>query len=273
MPGFTEISPQNLWRLIGTPDAPVVLDVRTDEDAAADPVMIPTAQRMGHREVLDALPHIGTRAVVVACQKGGKLSHGAAALLRQAGADAQSLATGTVGWAEAGLPAVPAGALPGPWPAPERPTLWVTRHRPKIDRIACPWLIRRFVDPGAQILYVPPTMVTEVAERFDAIPFDIEGVAFSHDGPRCTFDLMLDRFGLHCEALDRLALVVRGADTNRHDLHPASAGLLAVSVGLSRLHRDDLAQLEAGIALYDAFYRWARDGHDEGHDWPASRPE
>ena len=102
---------------------------------------------------------------------------------------------------------------------------------------------------------------------------DIENVTFSHRGEKCSFDALLDDFGLHTEALDRLATVVRGADTDRHDLAPQAAGLLALSVGLSRLYRDDLAQLDAGIALYDALYRWARDGHEEGHDWPAGRKE
>jgi hypothetical protein len=171
---------------------------------------------------------------------------------------------GTLAWAEAGLPMVPLAALP---PGP----LWVTRHRPKIDRIACPWLIRRFVDPAASFLFVAPAEVQAVADRFSATPFDIDGVHWSHRGERCTFDTMIQEFGLSTPALDRLATVVRAADTDRHDLAPQAAGLLAVSVGLSRLFRDDLQQLDAGMNLYDALYRWARDGHDEGHDWPASR--
>ncbi len=167
-------------------------------------------------------------------------------------------------WAEAGLPMIPIAALPAT-------SLWVTRHRPKIDRIACPWLIRRFVDPAARFLFVAPAEVADVALRFNATPFDIEGCDFSHQGELCSFDTMLQTFNLTSEALSRLALVVRAADTDRHDLSPQAAGLLAISVGLSRQYRDDLAQLEAGMALYDALYRWARDGHDEGHDWPAGR--
>lgn len=150
---------------------------------------------------------------------------------------------------------------------------WVTRERPKIDRIACPWLIRRFIDPTAPVLFVAPSEVEAVAGRFGAIPFDIEGVTFSHRGERCSFDALLDDFQLHTEALDRMAAVIRGADTDRHDLAPQAAGLLALSVGLSRMFRDDLQQLDAGIALYDALYRWARDGHEEGHDWPQGRRE
>jgi hypothetical protein len=105
-------------------------------------------------------------------------------------------------------------------------TPWVTRHRPKIDRIACPWLIRRFIDPSARFLFVAPTEVEAVAERFGAIPFDIEGVTFSHRGDQCSFDALLDDFQLHTEALDRMATVIRGADTDRHDLAPQAAGLL-----------------------------------------------
>ena len=149
-------------------------------------------------------------------------------------------------------------------------TRWVTRHRPKIDRIACPWLVRRFIDPDAEFLFVPPQDVELVAEKFDAIPFDVEGVRFSHCDERCSFDAFLDVFGLKSTALAGLADVIRAADTNRHDLAPEAAGLLALSVGLSRLYRDDYAQLDAGMALYDALYRWARDGREETHDWPAT---
>ncbi len=149
-------------------------------------------------------------------------------------------------------------------------TMWVTRHRPKIDRIACPWLIRRFIDPKAQILFVAASQVSNVAERFNATPFDIEGVFWSHRAETCTFDTMIEEFGIRHDALTRLAVIVRGADTNRHDLAPEAAGLLAASLGLSRMFRDDLQQLDAGMLLYDAFYRWARDATNEGHDWPAA---
>ena len=146
-------------------------------------------------------------------------------------------------------------------------TVWVTRARPKVDRIACPWLIRRFIDPDAVFLFVNPSDVGGVAERFSATPFDIEGVFWSHRGEHCTFDVMLDEFGLHTEPLDRLAAIVRGADTSRMDLMPEAAGLLAVSLGLSRMYADDLEQLEAGMLLYDALYRWCRDATDETHNW------
>ena len=142
--------------------------------------------------------------------------------------------------------------------------VWVTRARPKVDRIACPWLIRRFVDANAVFLFVAPSEVEAVAEHFKATPFDIEGVAFSHDGQRCTFDAMLQHFELDSDdAFSRLATVVRGADTGQHDLAPQAEGLLAASLGLSRMYADDLEQLDAGLGLYDAFYRWCRDAVDE----------
>lgn len=264
MPGFATISAAQLARLIGTPECPVLVDIRTDDDFAAIPRLIPGAMRHPFDRVGDLAPTLSGRAVVVMCKRGLKLSEGAAALLRCDGIAAETLEGGILAWTGASLPTIPIAALPAS-------QLWVTRHRPKIDRIACPWLIRRFVDPRARFLFVPPAEVTAVAEKFGATPFDIEGVRFSHRGPMCSFDAFLDDFDLHTEALDRLALVIRGADTDRHDLAPQSAGLLAISVGLSRLFRDDLAQLDAAMAVYDALYRWARDGFAEGHDWPAGR--
>jgi hypothetical protein len=147
----------------------------------------------------------------------------------------------------------------------------VTRARPKIDRIACPWLIRRFVDPDAAFLFVAPSEVAAVGDRFGAAPFDIENTFWSHRGELCTFDVMIEEFGLTTPALTRLATMVRAADTARLDLCPEAAGLLAASLGLSRIHDDDLAQLEAGLALYDAFYRWCRDATGETHNWPTSK--
>ncbi len=265
MPHYGQITPAQLMRLIGTPEAPALFDVRVAEDIAALPRLVPTSSVLAHDRI-DALTLPPARAVVI-CTRGRKLSEGAAAVLRTKGWQAEVLEGGSLAWAEAGLPMLPLAVRPEPG------AMWVTRHRPKIDRIACPWLIRRFVDPAARFLFVAPDEVPAVAERFGAIPFDIEGVPFSHRGAGCTFDALLDDFCLHTPALDRLALVIRAADTDRHDLAPQAAGLLALSVGLSRMYRDDLAQLDAGMALYDALYRWARDGHEEGHDWPAGRKQ
>ncbi len=222
--------------------------------------MIPTAFRHPHTDVSVLPDRLRDRKTICVCQKGLKLSHGVAAYLRAHGIDAQVLEGGNQAWRAADLPRVPAKAVPG--------SVWVTRHRPKIDRIACPWLIRRFVDPQATFLFVPPATVADVAHRFDATPFDVEGTEWSHKGENCTFDTMIAAFGLHHPALDTVATIVRGADTGKHDLAPQAAGLLALSVGLSRMFREDTAQLDAGMIIYDALYRWARDGQNESHDWP-----
>lgn len=261
-----EITPAQLLRLIGTPECPVIVDVCTDEDFAAEPFLVPSSFRHPFAETERLKARLGGRRCVVLCQKGRKLSQGVAAWLRADGIAAEYLQGGAHGWRDmAGSMRVPASAIPAPVSGS---TLWVTRHRPKIDRIACPWLIRRFVDREARFLFVAPGEVAAVAERFGATAFDVEGAFWSHRGAGCSFDTMCEEFGLTAPALGRLAAVVRAADTNRHDLAPEAAGLLAVSVGLSRQYRDDTAQLEAGMALYDALYRWARDGFEEGHDWP-----
>jgi hypothetical protein len=152
-------------------------------------------------------------------------------------------------------------------------TAWVTRERPKVDRIACPWFIRRFVDPTALFMFVAPSEIAAVAAAFGATPFDVEGVFWSHRGERCTFDAMLEEFGLGTPALLRLATIVRAADIGLHDLPPEAPGLLAASLGLSRMYADDLEQLKAGMALYDAFYRWCRDATNETHNWPTNKKE
>ena len=263
------ISPEKLTRLIGTAAAPAIVDVRTEEDFDADTRLIPTALRRGHRDVAEWARAFAGRQVVVACHHGAKLSHGVAAWLRQMGAEAQSLEDGFEGWKAARLPLVPAAKIP-PRDGEGR-TLWVTRARPKIDRIACPWLIRRFVDPAALFLFVAPSEVAAVADRFQATAFDIEDTFWSHRGEACTFDTMIAEWGLATEPLDRLATIVRAADTARPDLAPEASGLLAASLGLSRMFSDDLKQLDAGMLLYDAFYRWCRDATDETHNWPTNR--
>ncbi len=268
MPSPSQITVSQLSRLIGLPDAPVIVDICIDEDFDNDPRLLPTSFRHPFRDIASLAPMLNGSRVVIVCHQGLKLSQGAAAILRDHGIAAESLEGGIVTWQEANGPLVPADKIP-PRNAEGR-TVWVTRHRPKIDRIACPWLIRRFVDPRAQFLFVEPAEVLNVADRFEATPFDVEDVFWSHRGERCTFDVMIEEFKLESEALTRLATIVRGADTDRHDLAPESAGLMAASLGLSRMYRDDLAQLEAGMGLYDAFYRWARDAFDEGHDWPAT---
>jgi rhodanese-related sulfurtransferase len=270
MSSINTISVEKLARLVGTPSAPAIVDVRTEEDFSADPRLIPASVRHSHGEPWRWAGEIPRRSAVVVCQKGKKLSHGAAAWLRHQGIEAESLDGGYEAWLAGGQPVLRTETLP-PRDAMGR-TIWVTRERPKIDRIACPWLIKRFVDPAAVFLFVAPAEVQAVAERFGGAPFDIEGVFFSHRGEKCSFDTMLEEFGLKTEPLSRLATIVRGADTARPDLAPEAPGLLAASLGLSRMYPDDLQQLQAGLTLYDAFYRWCRDATDETHNWPGKKP-
>jgi rhodanese-related sulfurtransferase len=269
MSSYTTISSDRLARLIGTANTPLLIDVRTDEDFAADPRLIPGAIRRSHENAADWAGEFTGQPAIVVCLRGAKLAQGTAAWLRQANAQAETLEGGFEGWKASNLPLVPAEKLP-PRDARGR-TVWVTRARPKIDRIACPWLIRRFIDPAAVFLFVSPSEVLAVADRFKAAPFDVENVFWSHRGEQCTFDVMVEEFGLATPPLSRLATMVRAADTARLDLCPEAPGLLAASLGLSRMFDDDLEQLAAGMTLYDALYRWCRDASGETHNWPASK--
>jgi hypothetical protein len=151
-----------------------------------------------------------------------------------------------------------------------RPTRWVTRERPKIDRIACPWAIRRFIDPDAEIIYTPTSKVFDVAKEKGAVAFDIPGAPISHEGELCSFDTLIKRFALDDPALQVLARIVRGADTDHHSLAPESAGLHAISLGLSKNYTNDHALLTQGMVVYDALYSWATSAKGERHDWRPS---
>ena len=269
MPSPTEITVPQLSRLIGLPGAPVIVDVRIDDDYNSDPRLIPGSHRRDYRLVQSWAKSFAGQSVIVACQQGLKLSQGVAAWLRHEGVEAQSLEGGNLAWREAGQMLVATTRMP-PRDTAGR-TVWVTRARPKIDRIACPWLIKRFIDPSAVFLFVAPAEVTMVAERFFATPFDIDGVFWSHRGETCTFDTLIEEFALKSPALLHLAKIVRAADTARLDLAPEAAGLVAASLGLSRMFKDDLTQLDAAMTLYDAFYRWCRDATDETHTWHSKR--
>ena len=267
MSATNSINPDKLFRLIGTPNCPTIIDVRPDTGDE----LLPASSRHRAEEVRDWAGALVGKKVVVSCVHGQERSAGAAAILRSEGIDAEIMEGGFAAWRDAGLPVIDATKLP------ERDalgrTVWVTRARPKVDRIACPWLIRRFVDPSAIFLFVAPSEVAGVAERFNAIPFDVDGGFWSHRGDKCSFDTMVEEFGLgSIDALARLAVIVRGADTASPELAPQAAGLLAASLGLSRIYSDDHEQLEAGMLIYDAFYRWCRDAVDETHDWVSHKP-
>lgn len=269
MPSLNHIAPDKLARLIGTPTSPVIIDVRPADEST----LIPSSLRLPAEAVERWSATIGSSAVVVD-EDGASSAQGTAAWLRTEGVVADVLEGGLTAWRGAGLPLLDSAKLPRR--DGQGRTVWVTRSRPKVDRIACPWLIRRFVDPRARFLFAPASDVLRVACDIDATPFDVahDDVFWSHRGERCTFDLMVEEFGLAAFAgLEYLSAIVRGADTGKPDLVPEAAGLLAFSLGLSRMHGDDLEQLEAGMPFYDALYRWCRDARSETHDWTSHTPK
>ncbi|HEU4442634.1 MAG TPA: chromate resistance protein ChrB domain-containing protein [Burkholderiales bacterium] len=240
------ISAQDLRRALRSRTPPLVIDVRRNERFFEATDLIRGALRRDPARIAEwakTLPRAAS--VVVYCVHGHEVSQNAAKAL-----GAKYLEGGIEHWREEG------GELARK--PPNAATRWVTRERPKIDRIACPWLVRRFIDPGAEFLYVPAAEVERIAERETAIPYDVAGVEFSHVGERCSFDAFLDKFHLQDPALQALASIVRGADTGRLDLAPQAPGLLAISQGLSRIYQNDLEMLEHGMVMYDALYTWCR---------------
>jgi rhodanese-related sulfurtransferase len=263
------ISPEELKSLVGGPHGPMIFDVRRKNAFDADSRILPAARWRDHMAAEEwgrEIPPDGRP--VVYCAHGHNVSQLAASVLRQFGRPARVLEGGIEAWQDAGGLVLEKSGLPGSdWRGATR---WVTRIRPKIDRIACPWLVLCFIDPSAKFYFVTPDQVAAAAQEMNAIPFDIEGVDFSHEGERCSFDIFLDRFGIEDEALRDIALIVRGADTARLDLSPQASGLLAMSFGLSALSDgEDHSQLDRGLFLYDCLYAWRRSAASETHNWPA----
>jgi rhodanese-related sulfurtransferase len=259
--GRFSVSAQSLYHQLGTAAGPLIVDVRREPAFAAGEQIIVGAIRRTPEAIEQGSPRIPSdRPVVVYCLRGYEVSQNAALQLCDAGIDALYLEGGIEAWAEARLPmhnkSVTASAR------------WVTRERPKIDRIACPWLIRRFIDPDATFLYAPTERVFDTAEEQDATAYDIPGAeSFTHDGGKCSFDAFLKVYDIHDPALDALALIVRGADTDRLGLAPQCPGLLAITLGLSANFPDDHAMLEHGMVIYDALYSWCRSLRGETHGW------
>jgi rhodanese-related sulfurtransferase len=261
------VSPSDLQTAVASGQAGLIIDVRREATFRAAPAMIAGALRRDPESVARWAPELpGASSVTVYCVHGHEVSQNVAAELRRLGLRARYLEHGFAGWAESGFPLARkrGGAA----------TRWVTRERPKIDRIACPWLVHRFIDPDAEFIYVAPKEVLEVARRMDAVPYDVPDVAFSHDGERCSFDAFLNAYHLQDPALAQLAAIVRGADTARLDLAPQAAGLAAISLGLARRFADDHEMLRHGMVVYDALYLWCKQGQDEVHTWnPAAYRE
>ncbi len=259
------ISPEQFAATLGRPDAPWVLDVRSQERFAGSERILPAARRCPPDQVARFASSTGRREAVVYCVHGHEVSQKAAAQLRAAGWSARYLQGGIEGAIELGLPSL--RKRPDLGVTGEQPSRWITRERPKIDRIACPWLVSRFIDPSAQFFYVPADQVFAEASSRQAVAYDIPGAPISHEGELCSFDALLQAFELREPALLRLATIVRGADTSRPELAAQCAGLLSISLGLSKLHTDDQAMLRAALPVYDALYAWCRDAQDERHNW------
>ena len=265
------ISPEQFLALLGNADAPFVLDVRREERFRESERILPGARRCAPEQVAAFAAANSPGLAIVYCVHGLEVGEQAAAQLRAAGWNARYLQGGIEGLIEHGLPTI--RKRPDLGVTGERPSRWITRERPKIDRIACPWLVRRFIDPAAEFFYVPTEQVFAEAARLKAVPYDIPGAPISHEWERCSFDALLGAFELQEPALDTLATIVRGADTDRLSLAPQAAGLLAVSLGLSRLHADDdQAMLAAAMPLYDALYEWCRSAQGETHSWRVHTP-
>ena len=245
------VSPSQLRAEIAAQNPPLLIDVRRGPAFLGAGEMIAGALRREPEQArawAGSLPKAGS--IVVYCVHGHGVSQGAAAALSEAGIAARYLEGGVEEWkvAQGPLDRKPRDAS----------TRWVTRERPKIDRIACPWLIARFIDPGAQFLYVPAKQVQDAAKEKEAVPYDIPGVHFGHQGELCSFDAFVNHYRLHDAAIQKLALIVRAADTGHPELAPQAPGLLAISAGLSRNFQDDHEMLKHGMVMYDALYAWCQ---------------
>jgi rhodanese-related sulfurtransferase len=255
------ISPQQLIKIRSSANAPLLIDVRREAAFKSAPDMAAGALRRDPATVdqwAGELP--AASAIAVYCVHGHEVSQNVAKALRSRGFTADFVEDGI----EEGLRAAGSAMMAKPVDAGTR---WITRERPKVDRIACPWLITRFIDRNAEFLYVPTAEVKARAASDNAIAYDVADCAFTHAGPNCSFDAFIKTYRLTDPALLQLANIVRGADTGHPEIAPQSAGLTALSLGLSRLIADDHQQLQQGMILYDALYLWCKEGQDEQHSW------
>jgi rhodanese-related sulfurtransferase len=245
------ISSQELYQRLGSASAPVLLDVRREDAFTADEAMIIGAVHRSPETVgrwQFVLPKNSD--VIVYCVHGHESSQVVAHALQKAGTKTAYLEGGIADWK--------ARHLPTRRKRDASENIWVTREHPKIDRIACPWLISRFVNPEADFIYVRATDVAKIASEIGGTPYDIKGVEFGHVSERCSFDAIMRAYDIHDRPLEHLAAIVRGADTSRPDLTPQCEGLLAISYGLSANFPDDHEMLKHGLVMYDALYAWCR---------------
>ena len=264
----TLVSAASVYDQLGLNHAPTLIDVRAADEFERVPRMIPGAIRVEADSLEQWLRKRQPQTISLYSNAEHELEAVANALSDD-GVRASVLRGGIDEWIRNDLPTIkvrPELGVPGQ-------SQWVTRERPKIDRIACPWLVRRFIDPLATFHYVPPKRVRSDADALGAQPYDIPDVTFSHRGPRCSFDAFLDEFELHDPILDELARVVRAADTATLEQSREAAGLLAISLGLSASIADDQLLLEQAMLIYDALYAWCKKARDEPHSWPKSIAE
>jgi rhodanese-related sulfurtransferase len=258
------ISAEALYAKLALPDSPAIIDVRDEPERARESRFIPGSLRAVRDDLARCARALARGRPVVICSMDGRADEDALAALVALGHPAFALEGGLEGWLRAGFAAVrsrPDLRAPGG-------SRWITRERPKIDRLACPWLVRRFIDPDAAFFYTPPHQVRAEAQALQAEPYDIADVAFSHRGPRCSFDAFLDEFELHDPVVDRLADIVRAADTGELAQSREAPGLLAISLGLSANVADDIVLLEQAMPVYDALYAWCKKASSETHSWP-----
>lgn len=259
------VSTDAAYARLALPGAPVAVDVREETDYESNPVVIPGARRGNPLHVAQWSRALSrSDAILLYCKRGAEVSAAAAQTLSSLGYAVSVLEGGIEGWIRHGLATVrvrPDLNVPGA-------SRWVTRERPKIDRLACPWLIRRFIDPDALFFYAPAHQVRSEASALQAQPYDIADVVFSHRGPNCSFDAFLQEFALHDPVLGELAAIVRAADTGELANSPQAPGLLAISLGLSATITDDVLLLEQAMPIYDALYAWCKTARQETHSWP-----
>lgn len=258
------ISAEDLSHRLVAAEPVRIFDVRRPPAIEPDSKFLPGSRWRNHLAALDWAAGLSRENLIVLnCMHGHNVSQIATALLRENGYNARALAGGVDGWIGAGLPTIGQSSL---CPVDANPGTWVTRINPQIDRVACPWLISRFIDPDAVIHFAEAEWVIDIAEELAGIAFDVPGGAIEHDGELCSFDTLLREFDLNDPVLAQLAVVVRGADTNRNDLAPEAAGLASIMLGNSILGKTDHDVMRLGFPVYDALYAsLAANGRTRGN--------
>jgi rhodanese-related sulfurtransferase len=262
-----QVSAQLVYDQLGLPDAPLMVDLRNGAELDRTARMIPGAMHLSTSDIQAWSRRLPARRAVALYSNNDLDVQAAGRTLANKGLDVCVVAGGFDAWLHDSFPTI---RVRDEFGVPGR-SRWVTRERPKIDRLACPWLIRRFIDPLATFFYVPAPNVRREATALTAQPYDIADVTFSHRGEHCSFDAFLDEFDLHDPVLNRVAEIVRAADTGTLDRSREAPGLLAISLGLSATINDDLLLLEQAMTIYDALYAWCKTARSETHSWPQPR--